>query len=473
VLSEREQSDYEGMWSQAALSGRLLKFVPASGAATRMFQSLLWFVQEGHSDPASGQSDLRAGGSGAEGEVAGFFDHLSRFAFYDDVRAVLAGDGFDLEQVLARGQHGLIAEYLLFHKGLDYATKPKCLLKFHRDRAGRGRTALEEHLLEALEYVRDERGICRLHVTLSREHVAEVRALLSEVITRDEVAKQGRIELSDSVQHASTDTIAVDAAGNLLRDEEGRIVFRPGGHGALLRNLSDLQADIIFIKNIDNVVPDCLRPQITRWKRVLCGYLVALERKFHHFQRAWRQSPGDVNLLTGITHFMQAELGYSCEDLGISAGSHLSSQAAESLLFRPIRLCGMVRNISAPGGGPFWVRDALGRATRQIVENAQIDMCSATQRRLFESSTHFNPVDIVCSVRDYAGKAYDLNAYVDPDTYFLTTKSYAGSQIRALEHPGLWNGSMAGWATVFVEVPLVTFNPVKTVNDLLGPNHQD
>ncbi|MBN2383488.1 DUF4301 family protein [bacterium] len=467
VLDISRSEEWETWWRAAAVSGRLSKFVPASGAATRMFQGLISLLQTRPTFRADDVSNEEL-----DEDTTVFFERLTEFAFHQDLVEALKRGGYEYKAEYKRGNFHRLVEYILADHGLGYASKPKCLLKFHRAVPNGSRTSLEEHLLEAEELINDQRGCCRLHLTLSAEHVQSVREFLGQIVPEYESLSGLHYEVTDSVQHPSTDVIAADQTGIPLRDTEGRLVFRPGGHGALLKNLADVQADIVFIKNIDNVVPDRLRGETVRWKRLLCGYLLEIEARLKEYQRLFEAMPTDRAVLSSIAAFFVEDLGY---DLGLERDPDDRGQLSDTIrsyLFRPLRVCGMVRNRNEPGGGPFWVRDERGRITPQIVESAQIDLSSDRQRSLFESATHFNPVDLVCSLRDYRGECYHLEDFIDPETYFLTTKFQNDRKIRVLEHPGLWNGGMANWLTVFVEVPLITFNPVKKVTDLLGPNHQ-
>ncbi len=376
----------------------------------------------------------------------------------------------DIESLLSRGQYKNILEYILTAKGLDYADLPKGLIKFHRY-PDHSRTPFEEHLVEAAAYVKDRNGVARIHFTISPEHEGAIKNHIERV--RDRYEKSGvKYEITFSYQKPSTDTVAVDLENRPFRDAEGKLVFRPGGHGALLENLYELEGDIIFIKNIDNVVPDRLKGETYLYKRVLGGLLVELQKQI--FQYLDRISKGDLN-----EPLIEEIIGFASDRLYIVLPKRIGQGTKEekadflfSRLNRPLRVCGIVKNQGEPGGGPFWVEHADGTSSMQIVESSQVNMKSAGQKEIWESSTHFNPVDLVCGVRDYLGKAFNLMNFTDPETGFISTKSYEGRELKALELPGLWNGGMANWNTVFVEVPIITFNPVKTVFDLLRKEHQ-
>jgi hypothetical protein len=421
----------------ASRQGRCSKFVPASGAATRMFQEVL-----------SGQ------GSGT------LLHDLEKFAFADDVRAELTFRGHDLEALRGAESAVEIVDAMVGADGLGYATIPKGLIPFHRY-AGGARTAFEEHLVEAAGYVRDGDGVCRVRFTVSPEHLHGFRLLAERALPEYERARSARFDLAFSTQKASTDTVAGSPSGGPFIADDGGLVLRPSGHGALLENLAELGGDVVFIKNIDNVQTDATRDDTLRWKKILGGRLVDLQREvFLHVARL-RSRPADPLHVDEAAAFARRVLG-------------VEGNGAELLrvLQRPLRVCGVVRNTGEPGGGPYWARLRDGRVTRQIVETAQVDMSSDSQRAAVSDATHFNPVDLVCGVLDVDGRGFDLRAFTDPGCVIVTKKSYQGRELLALERPGLWNGGMAEWLTVFVEVPIGTFTPVKTVTDLLRPEHQ-
>ena len=425
-------------FEEAVRRGRISKLVPASGAATRMFKELL--------------ADLNDGARGEPSpEVRTFLDNLPRFAFYEDLAPVRTADRRSL------------LEYLLTEKGLGYAELPKALIKFHRYPDG-PRTPFEEHLVEAADVTRDAAGSCRLHFTVSPQHQERFGALLEEVRGCYEERHGCRFLVSFSHQQRSTDTIAVDPENRPFRQDDGTLLFRPGGHGALLDNLASLAGlgrDLVLLKNIDNVVPDRRKPLVHGWKKALSGYLLALQERIF---RAQERLEADPAALEEAAKLVEEELSRP-----IPAGEDRRQLVLEALN-RPLRVCGVVRNQGEPGGGPFWVEDGCGQLSLQIVESAQID--PQVRQEMLAGSTHFSPVDIVCALRDRHGAPYDLHRFVDPSTVFISTKSHEGRPLKALERPGLWNGAMAGWNTVFVEVPDETFAPVKTVLDLLRPEHQ-
>jgi len=452
-----QQSDIEALgtlYVQAVSAGRVTKFVPASGAATRMFQVLISYCE--HKEAA-------------DSNVLHFINNLQRFAFYDDLQAAVHRHGGEVETYLAHGQYAELLAYLLTSQGLNYANLPKILLKFHRydDHC---RTPLEEHLVEAAAYAQDRHQVARLHVTVTPAHAEAVQAHIEASRRRYDRAGL-RYEITLSVQSPAADTIAVDLDNNPFRDEQGHLLFRPGGHGALLANLQALAADIVFIKNIDNVVPDHLREVTYRYKRALGGHLVHIQQQIFAYLEHLTAGRVDAGLLGEILTFARQELAIVVPPGLQHASQHEQIRFLHERLNRPLRVCGMVRNEGEPGGGPFWVEHPDGSLSRQIVEASQVDTALPEQRDLLAASTHFNPVDLVCGVRDYRGQPFDLQRFVDPNTGFISPKTYTGRPLKALELPGLWNGAMAYWNTVFVEVPLSTFSPVKTVLDLLRPEH--
>jgi hypothetical protein len=469
-LPANAMETYLRFQAEAAAEGRFVKFVPASGAASRMFQVLSHYHRQPNlQDLADIRQLASKGDTGAAGFLR-FWEGRQRFAFWEDLQAAMAAADPAAPKVSEEAQWRALLECLLTDCGLHYEALPKGLIKFHRYPEG-SRTAFEEHLVEAAHYVRDAQGVCRLHFTVSPEHREGFTALLNAVRERYQATYGVRLEISFSEQRRSSDTIAVDLKNRPFRERDGSLLFRPGGHGAILTNLNDLAGDLIYIKNIDNVVPDRLKEETILWKQVLGGYLVAVQRRLHGFVEtlaagaAWEQGIEDA------TRFVADELELR---LPVAVGEPARHRREQLLQFlnRPLRVCGMVRNVGEPGGGPFWVRSRDGLLSRQIVESAQVNFASQVQQAIWHAATHFNPVDIVCAVRDYRGELFDLHRFVDADAVFVATKSKDGRELKAMEHPGLWNGAMAHWITLFVEVPRITFNPVKTVNALLSAEHQ-
>ncbi len=471
-LDRQAQDEFIRLYEKEAGLLEVFKFVPASGAATRMFKALLSIWSEGK--PSSRDLIVSQADGNKEGiqEALAFMDGIRDLAFFEYLEDILKGLGFDAEQLIGQGRFGKIYDALLAPTGLDYAELPKGLIAFHRYPEG-PRTSFEEHLVEITHYLKDNHGLCRLSMTVSSEHLSRFEALLRRFEAVFERNLEVRFQVEFSVQKNSTDTIAVGPENTPFRTEDGRILFRPGGHGALIHNLNELNCDVAFITNIDNVVPDRLKPGVVRWKKILGGYLLRIREKlFYYLEHLSKTDPAE-NLVAEAESFAANRLHLPISQYPTNISGRLRKEWLMDLLNRPIRVCGMVKNQGEPGGGPFWVKDKSGPVTLQIVEKAQVDMNAPEQRALFEASTHFNPVDIVCSLRDQNGVKFDLKRFVDPEAVFISRKSHQGRDLKALELPGLWNGAMARWITIFVEVPASTFNPVKTVNDLLRPAHRN
>ncbi len=417
-------------YDRAKESLRVVKFVPASGAATRMFKDLFEFVREGRRTAVVGE----------------LLANRRRFAFWPELRTIIGDDAEELRTV-----ENIVAE------GLRYGETPKGLVSFHRY-GDEVRKAVEEHLVEGAQYAAAG-GEVKIHFTVSPEHLTRFEALLAEKIPGYESRFGVKYRISFSVQDPSTDTLAVNPDCTPFRRADGRLLFRPAGHGALIGNLGKIDADIVFVKNIDNVTTDARRGDTVLYKKALAGVLLALQERIFEYLMAL-EVPGAE--LEPIAAFIENEL---CVKLPKDYGTPLLRR----VLNRPIRVCGMVRNEGEPGGGPFWVAGADGLETLQIAESNQI---APEKRKLMRSATHFNPVDLVCSFRTSKGGRFDLREFVDPATGFISRKSDGGRELLAQELPGLWNGAMARWNTVFVEVPITTFSPVKVVTDLLRPEHQ-
>ena len=468
-LSPEDHSELIALYDRAAREGRALKFTPASGAATRMFRSLMLalqeyprlFVEKKWEDPADEQ---------AVRDAERLLNNLERFAFCSDLAAVLARAGLELKQLKQKGELEPILRFLLTDQGLDYARLPKALIKFHTYPEG-ARTPLEEHLVEGLGFLPDAHHRARFHFTVPQAYREAFDRFVESVRSRYE-NQHFQMEISYSVQSPSTDIIAVDFNNRPVRDLEGRLVFRPGGHGALLQNLNALRADLVFVKNIDNVVPDRLKPEVVLYKELLGGYLVKIQVQVFQLLEALDEGPDRPEVVHRALAFIHDVLKLPLP-AGVTHGSLAEKHRfARDQLNRPIRVCGMVPNAGEPGGGPFWVQEKDGSLSRQIVEQAQVDLNDPRQKQIWEQATHFNPTDMVLGVCNYRGEPFDLMQFRDPETGFITVKSFLGKAIKAMEWPGLWNGSMARWISLFVEVPLKTFNPVKTVFDLLRPEHQ-
>jgi Domain of unknown function (DUF4301) len=470
-IIEADAQRYTTLANSAIAEGRIVKFVPASGAATRMFKSLL-AVEDAHSEILLALLRERAGNSSDYRFTLQFVENIRAFAFFASLKRVLARDGFDLEQLLERKEYSAILRYVLHEIGLNYANVPKGLIEFHvyqNNQHSQARTPIEEHLAEALDYTCDNGGNACVHFTVSPEHLENVQKHLD--VAKKGIVTDKHLHISLSEQKHSTNTIAVTPENEPFLTED-KLHFRPAGHGALLENLNDMQADIVVIKNIDNVVPDRIKSATFESKRVLCGLLVEVQNEIFAYLHAMEHAPLERPQLLTIGAFAEQRLLWTAPDqIAAVSDEHLQIMLF-SALHRPLRICGMVKNSGEPGGGPFIVHHADGSRSLQIVESAQIDLADAEQKTIFDSSTHFNPVDLVCGVRDFRGNPFNLLEFRDDETGFISVKSNNGRELKALELPGLWNGSMAYWNTIFVEVSSETFHPVKTINDLLKPEHQ-
>ncbi|MDI6854997.1 MAG: DUF4301 family protein [Deltaproteobacteria bacterium] len=470
-ISENEQAGFLKLHEQAADRGRFLKFVPASGAASRMFQVPSYYFCQCETLSLEEISRAAAEGDPGARSFVTFCECLHHFAFFDDLRTVMWEAGLDLHGLTAEGRYREILEHLLTEAGLGYLSLPKGLLKFHAYESF-SRTPFEEHLVEAAFYARDREGRCRLHFTILPEHQKRFQDLLAHKQPVLEELLNCRFQVDFSFQSRATDTIAADMENRPCRDEQGRLLFWPGGHGALLTNLACLDGDLVYIKNIDNVVPDRLKEPTVLWKRIMGGFLAALQEKVHGYLERLSSGPEDRRLVAEVREFAETELLVSFPDFYQTLPLSQQRDFLVQRLNRPMRVCGVVKNEGEPGGAPFWVREQDGSLSLQIVETAQVNLDLPAQRDIWASSTHFNPVDLVLGLRDFRGRAFNLQEFMNPDAVFISRKSKDGRKFKVLELPGLWNGSMAHWLTVFVEVPLITFNPVKTVLDLLRPEHQ-
>lgn len=436
----------------------IVKFVPASGAASRMFKDLFSFLDAAHNDLDKDPFTKK------------FIEQLEGFAFFEDLDNSLKNAGSSIDQAISDHNYQLIVHKLLDEDGLEYGTLPKGLLKFHAYPEG-SRTPVQEHFVEGAQYGLGKGKLVRLHFTVSPEHQQKFETHISAVKPVMERHFGVSFEISFSQQKASTNTIAVDMDNNPFLEENGEVLFRPAGHGALLENLNEIDGDIIFIKNIDNVVPDRLKEPTITYKRAIGGVLLDVQQAVFSALASLDQEISASSVQRGkdvYTKQIGSKLPEGFDDRSVE------DQAAwlRGKLNRPIRVCGMVENTGEPGGGPFWIKEPDGSLSLQIGETAQLDLNDSEQKEKFQKSSHFNPTDLVCAVRDYKGNKFDLMKHRDPKTGFITEKSKSGRTLKAQELPGLWNGSMADWNSIFIEVPLITFNPVKTINDLLRDVHQ-
>ena len=453
VLGESDISEVCRTWEEYQSSGyKIVKFVPASGAASRMFKDLFAFLNGNNDVPTTDFEKY-------------FFANIHNFAFYAKLsQQCMISEGQTVDTLIANGMFKTVVSILLENKGLGYGELPKGLLLFHTYN-GNPRTPMEEHLVEAALYASCN-GEAHVHFTVSHEHVSLFKEKLREVKNTYESLYNTSFEVTFSEQKPSTDTIAVNPDNTPFRNSDGTLLFRPAGHGALIENLNELDADIIFIKNIDNVVPDSYKEDTVVYKQVLAGLLVELQTKIFHYLEVLEAKTYTPEILQEIRLFLEKEL--CCIKDGVET---MSEEELANYLFtklnRPIRICGVVRNQGEAGGGPFLVYNKDNTISLQILESSQIDKDNEAYLSMFKNGTHFNPVDLVCGTKDFKGRPFNLTNYVDKNTGFISLKSKNGKELKALELPGLWNGAMSDWNTVCVEVPLSTFNPVKTVNDLL------
>ena len=453
-LSDKEIARYEKQYRALARDKKILKFIPASGAATRMFKDLYSFTATYFGVAKNFEKEFP--------EVKIFLENLRTFAFYNDLKDCMERADLDIDDYMRRGDYSTVINFLLKEQYLSYGSLPKALLKFHRYGAVQ-RTPLEEHIVEGALYARNSDNTVNLHFTISPEHRKAFLKKIAEVKHYYEATFGIKLKITFSEQKHYTDTIAVDEQNNPVRDENGRLTFRPGGHGALIENLNEQRADLIFVKNIDNVVPDWMKHTTVIYKQVLAGMLLELREKTFDALRTLDGKP-DKQTLNRLIRFAK-------EELNIMVPEGCDAKTLHTLLNRPMRICGMVKNLGEPGGGPFYTIDTKGRRSLQVVESAQVNHNDPQQEKIFQASTHFNPVDLVCSTKNYRSRYFDLRQYVDPQTGFISKKTKGALTVKSQELPGLWNGAMADWITLFVEVPIATFNPVKTVNDLLRKEH--
>jgi len=459
VLTPEEEAAAVNRWAKyLADGGEVCKFVPASGAASRMFKALFEFVD--------GDADVPADGSA----VAQLIADIDKMAFIADLNdATRRIHGKSVEELKQEHRYKDIIAAIIKPEGLNYGNLPKGLLKFHSYEAG-SRTPVEEQIVEGAQTAANAEGNVNLHFTVSANHRKLFEEKVAEVTEGIANARGVKINVSFSEQKPSTDTVAANPDGTPFM-ENGKMLFRPGGHGALIENLNDIDSAVVFIKNIDNVVPDSLRDATVHYKQVIGGYMMQLHDKITGYLKVLAGGDYTRGALQNMVSFMHTAFSVSDRNIDGMNRTDLAMYIHEKLN-RPLRVCGMVRNEGEPGGGPFIAYNRDGSASLQILESTQIDPASEDYRRMLATATHFNPVDLVCYVKDIHGKKYDLTRYVDTDTGFISSKSSHGKELRAMELPGLWNGAMSDWNTAFVEVPIATFNPVKTVNDLLRPAHQ-
>lgn len=454
-----EVKKYEQVWDEYKKQGhRIVKFVPASGAASRMFKNLFAFLDAPYDVPTT---DFEKH----------FFDNIKKFAFRKSLCSKCKeNEGSCVCDLIKAGKYKAVVANLLKASGLNYGQLPKGLLQFHEYSDEEVRTPMEEHLVEAALYA-SSNGEANVHFTVSHDHLQLFEKMVADKVEGYAKKFGVKYNISFSEQKPSTDTIAANPDNTPFHNEDGSLLFRPGGHGALIENLNEIDADVVFIKNIDNVVPDRLKADTVTYKQVIAGILVSLQQKAFEYLRVLDSGTYNHEKLEEIIRFLQRDLCCRRADIKELEDADLVIYLRKKLN-RPMRVCGVVKNVGEPGGGPFLTYNSDGTVSLQILESSQIDKNNKQYMDMFAQGTHFNPVDLVCATKDYKGNDFDLPKYVDPMTGFISNKSKNGKELKALELPGLWNGAMSDWNTVFVEVPLSTFNPVKTVNDLLRDQHQ-
>lgn len=458
VLDEAMENQAVNIWNEFLSSGaKVMKMVPASGAASRMFKDLFSFVNGKDEKPSS---DF----------IKKFFEEIEKFAFFNQLNEKCI-ELYDksIDTLVKERRYKDVVKALIEKEGLNYGQLPKALLSFHKNLGG-VRTAIEEHLSEGAQYAKGKDNKVNVHFTVSEDHIPLVKLKFEETKARLEHEYGVKYDLSTSIQKPSTDTVAANMDGTPYREKDA-LFFRPGGHGALIENLNDLDADVIFIKNIDNVVPDNKREDTIKYKKIIGGVLVGVKQKADHYCKILSKGTSDDNVLKEIHDFVRKVLCISHEGVD-KMTSREKADFFYRKLNRPFRVCGIVKNEGEPGGGPFLAYNPDGTVSPQILESTQIDPHNKEAQKMLKESTHFNPVDLVVCTKSWDGKKFNLTDYVDKATGFISVKSREGVEIKALELPGLWNGAMSDWNTLLVEVPLSTFNPVKTVNDLLRDAHQ-
>ncbi len=436
-LPEIELDQLAFSFDSIASKIKLTKFVPASGAASRMFKEVFDFLDTPSLDH----------------KIVSTLEQAEKFAFSQAIQDNTNDSDSKLDYLIS------IAKFIVLDSGLNYGNLPKGLISFHKY-GNDSRTAFEEHLVEGGIYSNGSGNVSNLHFTVSPEHEEAIKTLIKDKKVIYEAGLQVSFDISYSEQESSTDTIAVDLNNDPFREEDGSLLFRPGGHGALIKNLNQIDSDIIFVKNIDNVVPDHLKETTIQYKKALAAKLYNTQQNIHTILEGIDTGDIKKDLIEKVAF-----------DLGLDLENKTVAELKETL-DKPIRVCGMVKNEGEPGGGPFWVNDKDGNRSLQIIESAQIDPKNLEQQEILKNSSHFNPVDLICATKDYKGTKFDLLKFIDPETGFISEKSKKGKDLKAMELPGLWNGAMANWLTLFVEVPVITFNPVKTIDDLLRETHQ-
>ncbi|MDR2962172.1 MAG: DUF4301 family protein [Bacteroidales bacterium] len=467
-FDDKEAAKYAKLYDKKKKHKSIVKFVPASGAATRMFKMLFTILEQYDGTPESYEKLFAKQGLHTP---SGFIENIEKFAFYGQLAEVLRHDGFAIETLLVKKDYKPIVDYIVSPKGLNYGNLPKGLVLFHKYGA-KSRTAVEEHLVEGALYAKQHNNDVNIHFTVSPEFMQGFKDCVNDT-KGDYQAKYGaKYYTNYSIQQPSTDTIAVNVDNTPFENADGSLLFRPAGHGALIENLNNLDYDIIFIKNIDNVVPDSHKDSTVLYKKVLAGILIDYQNTLYkYFAKVGKSRHLSDKRFNNVCRFLSEKLFFRFPDGFETWARNDAKEYILEVLNRPIRVCGMVKNEGEPGGGPFFVQESDGAQTLQIIEKAQIDTDNEQQMAILNASTHFNPVDLVCGVKNSEGKKYNLFDFVDENSGIITTKSSNGKDLKALELPGLWNGAMSNWNTLFVEIPIETFNPVKEITDLLRPEH--
>ena len=466
-FSDEEEIDFLEYYESQKEQLDLLKFVPASGAATRMFKFLFEFLKTYNPKKETVNAYIN---KHKANDLLVFGVGIEKLPFYNIVVEETRKHVSDFESLSLDEKATEFIKTMLYEKRLNYGFSPKGLLPFHKYKDHIA-TAFEEHLFEAALYATSN-NVAKLHFTISEIYKDIFDKEFERIKHIVECKTKVKFDISFSYQKDATDTIAVNLKNEPFINTDGSLYFRPSGHGALLSNLNDFEADIIFIKNIDNVVVFKYEEEVAKYKKILAGVLLKTQNQAFEYLRGLENESLSEEELVAIAQFLRTKLNVIISQEFEKYSPKYQKEYLINKLNRPIRVCGMVKNEGEPGGGPFWVKNESNNISLQIVESAQIDKKNKHQKSILKNATHFNPVDLVCGIRNYKGETFNLLKYVDDKTAFITMKTKTGKQIKALELPGLWNGSMANWNTVFVEVPLVTFNPVKTVNDLLKATHQ-
>tara|TARA_B110000114_G_C15068417_1_gene388520 strand:- start:94 stop:1644 length:1551 start_codon:yes stop_codon:yes gene_type:complete len=465
-LSDLEINEFIEYYEEQKTCLAVVKFTPASGAASRMFKLLYEFLADYDPQKESINSYIN---KNKITELFLFFVTIEKLPFHDDAVAKMRAMIPDYDLLTLDQRRLLFVKTILEETYLNYSNIPKGLLPFHKYK-NHISTAFEEHLFEAAKYA-SVNGKALLHFTITKAHLKQFETKLASIQKQVESKTNTKFEIKFSNQEPNTDVLAVDLKNTPFR-LKNKLLFRPSGHGALIKNLNQIDADIIFVKNIDNVVVNKYLDEIAGYKKALAGILLKTQSQVFAYAKALESKDISKDEIEKIARFLTQNLNIVISSQFEKYANKHKIEYLQSKINRPMRVCGMVKNESEPGGGPFWVKHENGEISLQIVEASQVDINLKNQKTILTNATHFNPVDIICGVKNHKGEAYDLEQFIDSNTYFVTTKTKHGQKLKTLERPGLWNGSMADWNTIFVEVPIVTFNPVKTVNDLLKFTHQ-